>query len=643
MGGALRPALSKIDRYGIYLAAIPAIILIITAVRIFSSRMTFPVDLEWIEGGQLLHAHRLLEGKEIYTEPKQGFMPYSYPPGHTLILAFFGGIFGLDFWLGRFISLSAMGGVIFLLAREVHREFEGQGARFLWPALAVGSMLAAFPLTGGWYDLIRNDELVLLMVIGSAVLCTPRGALSRARFVSAVLLMNLAAFTKQTAAFYLVWILLFQLFRNPRRGLALGFALALAGLVSTLAIEIITERRYLDYTIFLLAEQQVHEHMYERALNTWDEFAPYLTALPVLFAVAAYKRLLTSRAILWLGMLAASYPASMLPYAKQGGYLNNLLPVAVLAGPVALCLAGAVLRKAPPAARITSGLEWGLAFSFGFLLYNKLFDPAPFMVTEERRANAARLYERLDGLGDSVLIPHHPFVAIKAGSKIEQFHEMPWVDFWLAGVKGLDLRPHMDRLAPEYVVLSGMEIPLFNRSLGEKYFLYQTLPPSEWVPPITGFPSHPKFILKRQPEELGRKCDFDFERGYRGFQRTGNAFRRTMSVGAENRFVIGMQGRAMASSLPGSRREDATGVLETPSFRIESQVLHFLIGGGNDESKLRLELLIDGRPVRKTSGPGVDIMQAGQFEVAEFVGDEAKLRLIDRDLQSHILLDDVCQ
>src|SRR5690606_5434809 len=94
----------------IVLACIPALTPISTIIRIFSSRLAFPMDLEWIEGGQLLHAHRVMNGQELFTEPKWGFMPFSYPPGHAYLLAFLGKIFGLDFWLGRLVSLGSFCG-----------------------------------------------------------------------------------------------------------------------------------------------------------------------------------------------------------------------------------------------------------------------------------------------------------------------------------------------------------------------------------------------------------------------------------------------------------------------------------------------------------------------------------------------------
>ena len=640
---ALGKAHQLLGRWSILIACVPALLLVWTLIDVLSSRLFFPMDLEWIEGGQLLHAHRVLHGQELYTAPNQGFTPYSYPPGHTVILAAVGAIFGLDFWVGRLVSWVAMGGVMALLAREVYREFRPVGFAGVWAILAVGAMAAAFPLTAGWYDFIRNDELALVLALAAAVLTFDAGPMSRLRFFGSVGVMAAAVFTKQTTVFYLCWIMVFQLIRNPRRGFALGVALAIVGAVITALLEWGTNGRYLYYTIWLLADQVVHKQMYAQAVRTWLEFAPYLPFLPVLVVVLAWFRLLSGRALFWFGMLLVALPASMLPYAKQGGYLNNLLPVAVLAGPVALTLLGSLLRAMPRSSSFGRALPILLAACSAWYLQERQFSPDKFRITEKRQQAAVRLFETLKGLGDSILMPHHPFVAVKVGSRIEQFHEMPWVDAWLAGVKGLDLRPFIKKTKPEYVVVTGMEIPLFYESIADDYVLHERIPEDQLVPPIAGFPSYPRDILVRRQISAKQTCIFDFERSYAGWEITGEAFGHgPRAAVSKNVAIVGRQGRRLASSFSPSQGDASTGTLRSPTFAISRPLTTVLVGGGRGPN-LGVELWIDGNVVARAAGQGVDFLQPITWDTARFIGKNAEIRVFDDDRAGHILVDAVCQ
>ena len=631
------------DRSGPWLliaACIPSLLILGTLAKVFASRLTFPMDLEWIEGGQLLHVHRLLRGQAIYVEPNQGFMPYSYPPGHTLILGGLSAIFGVDYWVGRLVSLVAMLGVVGLVSREVYREYKPVGLPVIWVILGVGMMLAAFPLTAGWFDLIRNDELVLVLVLAPAFLVLDHDRMTKTRFIVAAMLMNAAVYTKQTAAFYLIWILAYEVFRSPRRGIQLGLTLGGFGLASLLLLEWLTDGRYLDYTVWLLKDQVVHERMYGEAMRAWLEFAPYLPLLPALAIIGLWFRLLDARAIFLLGLLGAAFPASILPFAKQGGYLNNLLPVAVLAGPTLLCVLGSLLRHAPYQSRFAEAIKLCLGAALAIYLQQRQFQAAPYMVTQEMRAKADRLLSRIHDLGPSVLIPHHPFLAIRAGATIEQIHEMPWVDAWLAGVKGLSLEGFIDRERPEYVVLSEMEIPLMRKSIEADYELYMVLPDAERVPPVTGFPSYPKLILKRKPSVTASEghCMFNFDGNEKAW-RSIEGFKARPYRKASGKTVIGTEGRSFASSQ--SNGEDSTGQLDSPSFVIDKPHMTLLVGG-SDGPGLRVELRVSQSVVRKVSGPGVDIFRRVEWNLSEFMGKEATISIVDDDHQGHILVDSIC-
>src|SRR5207237_778010 len=61
-------------------AIVPALWHIVTILRIFRSRMAYPMDIDRMEGGILLHAHRILHHQPLYGDPTGFFLPFLYPP-----------------------------------------------------------------------------------------------------------------------------------------------------------------------------------------------------------------------------------------------------------------------------------------------------------------------------------------------------------------------------------------------------------------------------------------------------------------------------------------------------------------------------------------------------------------------------------
>ena len=50
-------------------------------------RLSFPSEIEWMEGGMVAHAARLLSGEPIYAAPSVDFVPFFYTPGYPALLA----------------------------------------------------------------------------------------------------------------------------------------------------------------------------------------------------------------------------------------------------------------------------------------------------------------------------------------------------------------------------------------------------------------------------------------------------------------------------------------------------------------------------------------------------------------------------
>ncbi len=143
----------------------------------------------------------------------------------------------------------------------------------------------------------------------------------------------------------------------------------------------------------------------------------------------------------------------------------------------------------------------------------------------------------------------------------------------------------------------------------------------------------------------------DFEKDtYAPWTVTGDAFGPGPARGTlKNQMpVSAFKGSGLVNSY--FNGDNGTGTLTSPEFRIERKFISFLIGGGKNPEKLALELVVDGKTVRKATGPngqagGSEALAPESWEVSEFGDKMAKLRIVDdaRGGWGHINLDHIVQ
>jgi fructan beta-fructosidase len=112
--------------------------------------------------------------------------------------------------------------------------------------------------------------------------------------------------------------------------------------------------------------------------------------------------------------------------------------------------------------------------------------------------------------------------------------------------------------------------------------------------------------------------------------------------------VDGFQGRGLVNSF--FQGDRTTGTLTSPKFRIERRYLRFLLGGGHHLGETGLNLKVGGKEVRTITGPndrpgGTEHLEWAQWDVAEFVGKEVVLEIVDRHTGGwgHINVDHILQ
>lgn len=134
--------------------------------------------------------------------------------------------------------------------------------------------------------------------------------------------------------------------------------------------------------------------------------------------------------------------------------------------------------------------------------------------------------------------------------------------------------------------------------------------------------------------DTGRLRDIvfaDFEGSDFGdWKAEGDAFARGPISGTAERQqpVSGFTGKKLVNSYVGT--DEATGTLTSPAFTIERNFIRFQIGGGHFKDRTCANLLIDGKVVRTAVGRNREQLEAHEWDVSEFSGQQGILQIVDQ-------------
>jgi fructan beta-fructosidase len=192
----------------------------------------------------------------------------------------------------------------------------------------------------------------------------------------------------------------------------------------------------------------------------------------------------------------------------------------------------------------------------------------------------------------------------------------------------------------------GMKPPLpcgwSVREHGMKHFKYSGLGLAALMLAAAGVPAaagRPDIVI----------ADFEGDT-YGGWKAEGTAFGSAPASGkiGHQMKVDGFAGRGLVNSFHGGDRSEGT--LTSPKFTIERPYIRFLIGGGGYADETYMELLVDGRQVRKATGPntkpgGSERLEPECWDVTGFEGKTAVIRIVDRRRGGwgHINIDQIVQ
>jgi hypothetical protein len=387
-----------------------AVVLLVAALRI-----TYPYELEWMEGGVLQHIARLRAGQPIYVKPTFRFVPFIYPPLYYYVCSAVMWLVPDGFLGPRLVSLAASIGCMAVIFRFVHRE---SGCRLA--ALCAAALYAAtFEAVGGWFDLARVDSLFPFFALSGAFLIRfGRGGTSAA---AAGLLLGCAFLTKQSTLVFAAPLMLFHLVRQPRRFLVL----LASGVVPCAVLAGYFHWRsdgWFTYYVFSLPRQHAVEPSGYVGfwLNDLLRHVPIALVMIVLLVAAGFRRWREGPApafyaALGLGGVAVSWLSRL----HTGGEVNVLMPafasIAIAFG-LAIAYLPVVIDGLKEMGRAAKERLEALALVAVICqLLLLAFNPLPWTPTQTDRQTGDELVEVIRGIQGDVIIPTAPYLAARAG------------------------------------------------------------------------------------------------------------------------------------------------------------------------------------------------------------------------------------
>ena len=639
------------------LAAAAGLAQIALLLFIFFSRLAYPGDLEWMEGGMLGHALRISQGLPLYGEPSADFISYLYTPLYPALLAVLGKVWGLSYGLARTVSVVSFLGATLLLCLAVYRQTGKRLGGTLWAIAAAGIVASSFPHTGGWHDLARNDSFYLLLICGGLYLLIYHHNRFSGLIASGIL-MGLAFLTKQTASLFIIAAGSTLLLLRWRR---LFLYVPLVGLIAggtTLVLAWLSDGWSWRYTFEM---HQGHDFYWDRIWPVSERWlflhSPVVISLLGLWLIVATSLWIRRRLrndetsfrggrenVFWASIAVVGVAISAVGYATQWAEMNAFTPGLLFPGIFACIAASDFVRRIQRHTVASAALSIALGGALACQLFLQLYSATPHLPQDQDRQSLPKLISMIRQIKGPVLIPYHPFYNYLAGKKTH-YHQMGINDITRAGYPfPKDLRQKIDDGYYEVVITDRPPERYYNALYKHYKFSRYLRDASPRV--VSGYKVQPRYVMIRKKKDAlpskGRRV-FDFEsETYDGWQKRGFSFGRRPAGGSANNQKLNgpYEGRCLVSSGQGGDRQ--TGSLLSPEFTLDLPRISYRIGGGRNRSQTYMRLTIEGKEVYRDTGQNSHIMQIKEADLSQFLGKKMRLELVDRATGSwgHILFDD---
>lgn len=483
--------------------ALAALVPLAAYVWVAAHRLGYPYELDWMEGGSVELAGRVLAGHSLYAPPSLSFVGWAYPPLYYWVTAAVAKVAGLGFFPLRLVSTLSALAAMATLGSIVVRESGDRIAALL----AAGLFAATYKLSGSWFDVGRVDSLFVALTL----VALAWGVRARDANGGALLgvLAFLAFFTKQTALIAIAPALLYLVLTRRRVGVAAAVTLAALVVSSTVIADALTGGWYRYYVFSELAGQAWVSQLW---LEFWRHDIlssewPLAALLALTGASWAMQRRPRRRLAwsngYWLAAAAGLLAAAWISRLHTGGYRNVLIP----AYAATALLAGLALAAARRRSGAISAVAGGLVVAQLALLIYSIGGVLP---SARDRIAGAELIARLRALPGPVLVLRHPWYAAEVGKGNFAQGEAIGDVIRSAAPRGRRaLRPSLQTALEteriQAVVLDGkFDANLFGSALRRDFRLQSERVTRTPLYPLTDTPTAPTLVYLRRARSASR-------------------------------------------------------------------------------------------------------------------------------------------
>jgi 4-amino-4-deoxy-L-arabinose transferase-like glycosyltransferase len=362
---------------------------------LFLDHLTFPLNLELMEGDVLSHVRRLLDGEPLYPEPSPAFVPLAYNPLYYVVAAPFAALLGASRATLRLVAVLGAAGSAAAVYQLVRRR---TGERW-WGLVALGLFAASYRATDTYLDTAHADSWFLFCVLAGTA-CLERAESPRCRWLG-VALLAAGFWLKQHGAWFVAGGLAFLVARRGWRRLLpeLGFvAVACPFLYLVVAPRVFGPAfHYFTWTV-----PSGWSALEASAIARLLGYVGRYFALPAVAAAWWIRHAMRSPRrpdLLAIQLCMAAVVAAMGSLDAESNN-NVFLPLATW-----LVVVGSVAAhrwsEARPSPGRTAAAQAGIAAAFVSLV----FDPTHLVVSREAKGSYHDLVATLDALPGRVYAP----------------------------------------------------------------------------------------------------------------------------------------------------------------------------------------------------------------------------------------------